>query len=132
MGESLQPYLNENHPDPAYQCGRLMALMAELQRAALGNAGAGLVQRYYSAASATPALVLGRLARTSQFNLGKLDAGLAWWYENLIAGAWAHLRDGLPSLFDLQEQSLFALGYYQQIAFMRTRKQSVASERNYE
>ena len=59
MQDELRPLLNENHPDPAYQCGRLMAVMAQLQRTALGDVGAGLIQRYYAAASSTPALVSG-------------------------------------------------------------------------
>jgi len=118
----LTPYLNEKHPSPAYQCGRLMALLAGLQRAALGDVGAGVVQRYYAAAGTTPALVFGRLTRLSQFHLSKLDPGLAYWYESKIAGIWGHLRDALPATLSLEEQSLFALGYYQQLAEMRTKK----------
>ncbi len=60
MAEDIKPYLNESHPHPAYQCGRLMAVLAKLQKSALGDVGAGIVQRYYAAASSTPALVLGR------------------------------------------------------------------------
>jgi CRISPR-associated protein Csd1 len=116
---SLNPHLNNKLAEPAYHCGRLMALMAEIQRRALGDIGAGLVQRYYAAASATPALVLGRLSRLSQFHLGKLEPGLARWYETELASVWASLDDGIPQTLSLQEQSLFALGYYQQIAQMR-------------
>ena len=72
-GEQLSPYLNEEHPEPAYHCGRLMAVYAALQRSALGDVGAGVVQRFYAAASVTPALILGRVARMSQFHLNKLD-----------------------------------------------------------
>ena len=36
-----------------------MALLAAIQEVALGDVGAGVVQRYYAAASTTPALVLG-------------------------------------------------------------------------
>ena len=35
---------------PAYLCGRIMALLAMIQEEALGNVGAGVVQRYYAAA----------------------------------------------------------------------------------
>jgi CRISPR-associated protein Csd1 len=112
----IQPALNEQHPSPAYHCGRLMALLARIQYAALGDVGAGVVQRYYAAASTTPALVLGRLSRTAQFHLGKLDAGLARWFESRLASIWTCLRDGPPTVLGLEEQSLFALGYYQQIA----------------
>lgn len=121
-GEQLSPYLNEDHPEPAYQCGRLMAVYAALQRSALGDVGAGVVQRFYASASVTPALILGRLARLSQFHLNKLDTGLARWYEGLLASIWGRIDDRLPASMDLEEQGLFALGYYQQLADMRRPK----------
>jgi len=118
----MKPYLNEEHPEPAYHCGRLMAAYAALQRAALGDVGAGVMQRYYGAASTTPALVLGRLARTSQHHLGKLDPGLAYWFEQQLSEIWSRLGAGAPGALTLEQQSLFALGYYQQLADMRTKK----------
>jgi len=119
MGEDLKPYLNENHPHPAYHCGRLMAVLARLQNEALGDVGAGVVQRYYAAASCTPALVLGRLTRNSQPHLGSLKKakpGLAIWYESKIANIWSRIKDDVPRILTLEEQTLFALGYYQQMA----------------
>jgi CRISPR-associated protein Csd1 len=121
-GSPVSPYLNPEHPQPAYHCGRLLAMLAALQRSALGDVGAGVVQRYYAAASATPALVLGRLARTAQFHLNKLEPGLAYWYESQMAQVWGSLGDGLPPTLSLEGQSLFALGYYQQLADLRTKK----------
>ena len=38
----MKPYLNPVHPDPAYHCGRLLALLAKLQYSALGDVGAGV------------------------------------------------------------------------------------------
>ena len=128
MQNELGPTLNENHSDVAYQCGRLLAMMAQLQRSALGDVGAGVVQRYYAAASSTPALVLGRLARNSQFHLNKLDAGLAFWYETKIAEIWSRIHDNIPKTLSLESQSVFALGYYQQIASLRSGKSSVLNE----
>jgi CRISPR-associated protein Csd1 len=121
MGQAIKPYLNEENPNPAYQCGRLMAVLADLQRTAQGDVGAGVVQRYYASASTTPSLVLGRLTRTSQYHLNKLDGGLAYWYENKISGIWSNLKDNIPRTLSLEDQSLFALGYYQQIANMRAK-----------
>lgn len=119
-GGNMEPYLNEEHPEAAYHCGRLLAVLARLQNAALGDVGAGVVQRYYAAASATPALVLGRLIRTSQFHLGKIDnPRLAYWYESQLASIWGRIEDRVPSVLSLEQQSLFALGYYQQIAANR-------------
>ncbi len=124
-GTDMEARLNPNHPSPAYHCGRLMAVLANLQRAALGDVGAGVVQRFYAAASATPALILGRIVRTSQFHIDKVRAdspGLAVWYENQIAEIMAAIGDAIPRTLTLEEQSLFALGYYQQLAHSRTRQ----------
>jgi CRISPR-associated protein Csd1 len=129
MSEDLQPHLNELHPHPAYHCGRLMAVLAALQRRALGDIGAGVVQRYYAAASSTPALVLGRLTRTSQFHLNKLEPGLAYWYEDKISNIWGRIKDTLPRTLDLEEQSLFALGYYQQLAALRAGRPDTQNEK---
>jgi CRISPR-associated protein Csd1 len=123
MPEDLKPGLNPAHPHPAYHCGRLMAVYAALQERALGRVGAGVVQRYYAAASGTPALVLGRLARLSQAHLGKLESGLARWYEARLADIWSRIRDRLPRVLDVEEQSLFALGYYQELADLRSKKE---------
>lgn len=122
----VKPYLNEDHPSPAYHCGRLMAEYARLQYAALGDVGAGIVQRFFAAASATPALVLGRLARLSQFHLNKLDPGLAHYFESKIADIWARIGDRPPGALKLEEQSLFALGYYQQLAADRAGRTGAA------
>jgi CRISPR-associated protein Csd1 len=121
------PTLNPHHPSAAYHCGRLMYLLAQVQEAALGEVNAGLVQRYYGAASTTPALVLGRLTRLSQAHLAKLGrdkGGLAVHLEQNIALVWATLGQGLPKTLNLEEQSLFALGYYQQMAQRYTKADS--------
>jgi CRISPR-associated protein Csd1 len=124
-GYHMQPYLNPQHPSPAYHCGRLLAVLANLQRTALPSVEAGVVQRFYAAASATPALVLGRILRTAQFHLDKVRAdspGLAAWYEGKIAEIMGALKDNIPATLSLEEQSLFALGYYQQLAQDRAGK----------
>ena len=115
--------LNPNHPEPAYHCGRLMAVLARLQYAALEDVGAGVIQRYYTSASSTPALVFGRLTNMSQHHLSKLDSkGLANWFEIKIAEIWGGIKDNVPKTLTLEQQSLFALGYYHQMADMRSKK----------
>jgi len=116
---TVTAYLNPDHPDPAYHCGRLLAVLSNLQRAALGDVGAGVVQRYYAAASQTPGLILGRLAANARNHLAKLDGGLSVWFEDKIADAMCRLGDCIPPMLDLEGQGLFALGYYQQLADMR-------------
>jgi len=118
----MSAHLNKEHPEPAYQCGRLLAMLAGLQRSALGDVGAGVVQRYYVAASQTPGLTLGRLIANAKNHLNKLDGGLAYWYEGQIANIMSQIEDRIPGTLDLEGQSLFALGYYQQIAARRAGK----------
>lgn len=118
----MQPYLNPDHPDPAYHCGRLLAVLAKLQQAALGDVGAGVVQRFYAAASTAPGLTFGRLVGNSRNHLGKLEGGLPYWYEQQIAEVMGQLGDKFPLTLNLEGQGLFALGYYQQLAALRTPK----------
>jgi CRISPR-associated protein Csd1 len=130
-GVRMSPYVNEDHPDPAYHCGRLIAVLAGLQRAALGDVGAGVIQRYYTATSQTPALVIGRLVANAQHHLAKIGGGLCHWYEDSIAGIAAKIGDDPPKTLSLERQSLFALGYYQQLAADRGthRKENTEEEK---
>jgi CRISPR-associated protein Csd1 len=123
---AMTPYLNENHPGIAYQCGRLMAILRRIQWVALGNVGANVIQRFYGAASSTPAMVFPRLITLSNHHIAKISAkygpGLGNWYTNRVADIYGKLKDAMPKTLNLEEQSLFALGYYQQIAFDNARK----------
>ncbi len=121
---TMTAYLNPDHPAPAYHCGRLLAILANLQRAALGDVGTGVVQRYYAATSQTPGLIIGRLISNARNHLGKLEGRLAYWYENQIADVMGRLGDSAPRILDLNGQGLFALGYYQQLAALREGKKT--------
>lgn len=128
QGEKMEPTLDPGYTGKdaeAYHCGRLMAMLAAVQKTALPEVDAGVVQRYYGAASATPALVLGRLIKLSQHHLAKIRGdrpGLAYWYETRIGEIVSALGSSAPKRLTLTQQTLFALGYYQQIAFNRTKK----------
>ncbi|GAB6166955.1 type I-C CRISPR-associated protein Cas8c/Csd1 [Thermostilla marina] len=116
--ETMKPELNDLEKDPAYLCGRIMALLAAIQRKANPEVQAGIVQRYYAAASATPALVLGRLVRSAQIaHLPKIEPeGLRIWFENKLAELWSRLDACPPRTLTLEGQTRFALGYYHQLA----------------
>jgi CRISPR-associated protein Csd1 len=132
-GESmLKPELNAEAPPVAYHCGRLMAVLGRLQTAALGDVGAGVVARYYAAASTTPALVFGRLVRGAQPHISKLAGderrGLAAWYEQQMGEICGRIGTEMPPTLTLEEQSLFALGYYQQLAAMLKKREKEQEE----
>lgn len=67
--ENLMEYYEPNFPNAAYHCGAWLAVYANLQRAAMGDVNATLVQRFYASASRTPALVFGTLDRMGQVYL---------------------------------------------------------------
>ena len=122
---TMKAYLNPDHPEPAYHCGRLLAVLAELQYAALGDVGAGVVQRYYAAASQMPGLILGRLVRNAQFHLNKPDKPwLGSKFEKPMMEIMGNLKDSFPQILNLEGQGLFALGYYQQLAALREGKKT--------
>lgn len=119
MEERLKPERNADFDDLAYQCGRLMAVLAKLQHSALGDVGAGVVQRYYAAASTTPKLVFGRLIRGAQPHIGKISAErkrLAICYEKEMREICGRIGKDMPVTLNLEGQSLFAMGYYQEQA----------------
>jgi CRISPR-associated protein Csd1 len=119
MEGQLKAEVNADLQDRAYHCGRLMAVLGKLQTSALGDVGAGVIQRYYAAASTTPALVFGRLVRGAQPHLSKLGDqkfGLKVWYERQMSEICCQIGRPMPATLNLEEQSLFALGYYQQLA----------------
>jgi len=118
----MNAVVNPDHPSPAYHAGRMMAVLALIQRKALGDVGANVVQRYYASACSTPSLVLGRLVRQAQYHLNKMEEGPAIWYERKLQEISSRLGDGLPATLKLEEQTLFALGYYQQRADIFARR----------
>ncbi len=122
----LKAELNPNYEGKAYHLGRLMAVYAKLQEDALGNVGAGVIQRYYTSASTTPALVIGKLSTLSQYHLSKLAKPAQIWYNKLLQEISGSLECPLPSTLALTEQSEFALGYYHQMSelFKTSKKES--------
>lgn len=128
-GCSMQPDLTPDYPSAAYQCGRMMAVYAAIQSSAMGSVGAGVLQRYYTSASCTPALVIGRLSALCQHHLAKLEnPGLARYYENLLGEIARKITPPLPATLDLRGQSEFALGYYQQRAALFAPRRTAASD----
>lgn len=105
--------LDTERTDPAYRLGRLFAVLESAQYKALGDVGANIRDRFYSAASATPSIVFPRLLRTYQHHLGKMDRGAKTAFEKraqeIIEGI-----DTMPAHLNLEAQSQFAIGYYHQ------------------
>jgi hypothetical protein len=91
--------------------GRLLAAFEQIQSKAL-SVKAGVVQRFYGAASATPGLVMGRLFRTAQYHLKSIKSPAG--YQELLEEITSKIGEDFPVTLSLEEQGRFALGYYHQ------------------
>ncbi|MEE8629282.1 MULTISPECIES: type I-C CRISPR-associated protein Cas8c/Csd1 [Methylobacterium] len=108
--------LDKDDPSPAYQLGRLFAALEAAQRLALGRGiNATIRDRYFGAASATPAGVFPLLLRGAQNHVGRLRKdGKDYWIEREIGEIVERLPSALPRVLRLEAQGRFAIGYYHQ------------------
>lgn len=113
FNQTIEMSLNTERTEPAYLLGRLFAALEKTQEDALGKVNAGIRERFYSSASATPGSVFPRILRTYQHHLAKLEGGMKTNRERLVQAIHAPI-DGYPSHLTLEQQGLFAIGYYHQ------------------
>ncbi|MGH7904014.1 MAG: type I-C CRISPR-associated protein Cas8c/Csd1 [Candidatus Dormibacteraceae bacterium] len=116
--EAFMQRLDPDSGDRAYLCGRLLAELEAVQRAALGNPKASLTDRYFGAASSAPATVFGPLLRNAQSHLGKLRRERYRIYlaiDRRLQDIASRLTS-MPDVLTMKEQAVFALGYYHQKA----------------
>lgn len=107
--------LNREEPNAAYQLGRMFAMAEIAQRMALGSVNATIRDRYFGAASATPASVFPLLLRGMQNHLSKLrKAGKGGFIERELDQITEQLPPSLPRSLRLEEQGRFVIGYYHQ------------------
>lgn len=124
--------LNRVHPEPAYHCGRMFALLAFVQDLALRSVNAGVVRRNMGAAMATPGLVLGRLQRAAEVgHFPKLEGDFEQFCRDEMQSICVRLGDRLPVKLDLVHQGVFALGFYQEQSFLSEAKLALEKRRLY-
>jgi CRISPR-associated protein Csd1 len=120
--------LDQDNTNPAYRCGRLLAVLEQVQRRAIPGAGGRVVSRFFATASSAPASVLPYVMRGAQHHLNKLERDNRGAYfalqarlEEILGGMPLERVNGreiaYPRTLSLDEQGLFALGYYHQRAF---------------
>jgi CRISPR-associated protein Csd1 len=102
---------DENKKDVAYLLGGLFAVLEKAQLDALGKINATIRDRFYGAVSATPKAVFPRLLRLAQHHISKAEYGHL--SDRRIGQIMENINE-FPAHLNLQEQGLFAIGYYQQ------------------
>ncbi|MFC0336904.1 CRISPR-associated protein, Csd1 family [Kushneria avicenniae] len=111
--------LDPHSTHPGYLLGRLFAELERAQRGALGDQlNATIRDRYYGAASATPASVFPMLLRNVQHHLSNMrkkdKGGLATVIEREMTAIIGGLGECFPRSLRIEDQGRFAIGYYHQ------------------
>ena len=107
--------LDKENTNRGYRLGRLFAVLEKIQTAAI-NPESTIREKFYAAASTSPVTVFGNLMRLSGYHLSKLDSdkrGLRIWLEKEIEEIMSGIGVFPPHL-SLEEQGMFAIGYYHQ------------------
>ena len=115
--EEITVGLNEENKSPAYLCGRLFAVLEQLQKDAAGTElNRTIKDAYFASASVKPALIFPKLIRLSQNHLKKIkNANYRYKYNERIQKIIELLDGKFPEMLRRTEQGEFFVGYYQQI-----------------
>ena len=121
--------LNVDNKNPAYLLGRLFATLEKTQNDASGGVNAGIGDKFYSSASATPRTVFPTLLDLFRKHIKKLSGDnkpLAIGREKAVGEILDSIdsTEGFPPTLSLEERGFFALGYYQQMRFFYTKKKT--------
>jgi len=103
--------LNSETTDIGYRLGRLFALLEKAQSDAIPGANTTIKDRFFGSASATPRTVFPQLMRLAQHHIQKSEFG------RVTDRSIEKVMDGIgefPAHLNLEEQGMFALGYYHQ------------------
>ena len=106
--------LDKQDHNPGYLCGRLFAVLENLQFAANGQES--IRASYMNAASSTPSAVFPTILKLSNSHYSKLakdKKGLAIFFDNQKKEIMAMIQD-FPDTLGLSDQGRFFLGYYHQ------------------
>jgi CRISPR-associated protein Csd1 len=120
--ENYMAGLDPDIPKPSYQCGRMFAVLDEIQRAALGsNINTTIADKYLAAATVTPLAILTMLHKNADGHMKRLRRTSRGAHTALGArldDVMARLDGdtGIPGTLDLAGQAEFIIGYHHQRA----------------
>ena len=126
--------LDPENAEPAYLCGRLLAVLEEAQKVAIRNLNTTIVDRFYGAASTAPRSVFSRLLKGARAHLSTLERDNRGAYvaiETRIEDVLSllHAGDNFPKTLTLEQQGIFSLGFYHQRAHDRAQARESAERR---
>ena len=121
--------------DAAYQCGRLLAVLAEAQAKAHDYQleGAGVAERYFGTAMASPASVFPVLLKLNRHHLNNIRKSDKYkGHDRFLDEAIQEVSTKIypfPRTLDLHAQGRFALGFYQQKAADRVAREAAQEKK---
>lgn len=125
--------LDEANNSVGYQCGRLLAVLEEVQREAIRGVNQTVADRFYGTASTAPRSVLPRLVQGAQPHLAKLERdnrGAAIALRSRLESIIGHIpATPFPATLSMTEQGMFTLGYYHQRADDRAKSMAARDRR---
>lgn len=114
--------LDRTNTNTGYRIGRLFAVLEKIQEEASPGINATIRDRFYGAASATPITVFPQLLKLKNHHLPKIpNLGRRVNLEKEIQEIFESINI-FPSHLALDEQALFAVGYYHQRQDFFTKK----------
>lgn len=120
---NVRPMLDETNVHPGYVLGRLFSILCKTQEDALPNVNRTVRDAFYASASASPRSVFPRILKTYNHHLAKMEGGRRVNREKLMQSVMG-LITAFPAHLNLEQQGLFALGFYHQTqAFYSSSKQ---------
>lgn len=120
--EVLTVALNPESKNVPYTLGRLFSVLEAIQDAANPNLNATIADKYFNAASATPAVIFPSLINLAKKHLRKLERGQRIYLEKQLTEVLSILGETYPVRLNLPQQGSFQLGYYHQTQMRYTRK----------
>lgn len=115
--------LDKENADVGYRLGRLFAVLEKIQQEANPGINATIRDKFYAAASSTPATVFGNLMRLKNHHISKLEnPGRRIWFEKLLGEILSEVPPNFPAHLKLDAQGQFAIGYYHQVQDLWTKK----------
>lgn len=137
--KEFQIMLDPTNTNPAYRFGRLFAVLEKIQEESAGGTGklnATIRDRYYGAASSSPATVFPMLLKLKNHHVSKLDErGKKMLYrafndnkpDDYVGEVLNYISD-IPNHLTLPNQGRFALGYYHQRQAFFTKPESADNQ----
>lgn len=110
--EALTVKLNDDCNDLPYVLGRLFSVLEDIQQQANPGINTTIKDRYFSSASATPAVVFPVLLNLAEKHQKKLSAGQKVYNSKRLQDLMDRIRESYPTHLTLSDQGIFQLGYY--------------------